>query len=255
MTNLKRTIVDKVVKPYNSSSFGTVKAKVVNFDNIRNRVDVEFQQPNSVGTMFLEKVPVAIGSTGVKSAGIVEGEYVWLTFINNSPLLPKVVGIADERYEVNTREKLRHIRQGVLMPNVGEVEEVEIEPLSSTLIDNGNEKYSKHSQYFTHRVEDRVTEFRKHVGYYGSNEVGITHHLNNSTIKVNDDGTIDVFTETNHGIKINPATNEISINSNKDLKIKSTNIVIESNNISIESSDELNITAPTINVKGVLNKL
>lgn len=254
MSNLKNKIIENVVKPYNNSSFGTVKGKVVNFDNLRNRVDIEFQQPNSTGTMLLEKVPVAIGSVGVKPCALLKGEYVWVTFINNSPLLPKVIGVADERYEVNTREKLRHIRQGTLMPKVNKDIDAELKPLSNTLLDIDNEEYSKHSEYFSHSVEDRVVEFRKKIGYYNENEVGLTHHLNNSTVKINDDGTIDIFTSTNHGIKINPTTNEILINSNNTLTIKSPDIVFEANNISIKSKNEINVTSPSIKIIGEVKK-
>lgn len=227
MASLKEQIIENVVKPLNNSSFGTLKGTVVNFDNYRNRADVEIQSPNGIGNMVLEKVPVCISNTGVKSNALLQGDYVWVTFLNGSPLLPKIIGIADEAYEVNTRESLRHIRQGSLMVDtVNLSSNVEITPLSETLLDEDNDSYNKHISYINFDVYEKASKFAQDIGYYGEEEIGITNPSNNSTVKVNDDGSIDIFSGTNHGIRVNPNTNEIIINSNKDIIINCSNLKI-----------------------------
>lgn len=259
--NLKDKILKEVVKPHTSSSWGTVKATVVNYDNVRNRVDVRFQEPRGVGEMLLEKVPIQIGSNGVHSSGLKKGDQVWISFINNSPLLPKVVGIADEMYEINTREQLRHVRKGSLLSTVtGNCEKPKAKLTS--VIDKSNDNIQKHYGFMSFDLRDKISDFRQNIGYYSNDEVGMSHPTNSSTVKIRDNGAVDIFTSTNHGVRVDPSTSTITINSNKGIVQNSNSIntnsktwtivcddiVIESNTLNINCNKSININSPSLKI-------
>lgn len=94
-----------------------IKGVVTSYNNIMNRASVEVDNRYGVGKRVLNGVPVQLGAGGVHSAGPFVGSEVWITFIGGNVYYPRIVSLADENYQYNTRETLRHKRKGALIPD------------------------------------------------------------------------------------------------------------------------------------------
>lgn len=224
MANLKQAIVDSVVQPYANSVFDTLLAEIVNYDTIKNRATIRFQNPKGTGTMELDNVPVQIGSGGIHSAGPFVGDHVWVSFQNKSPLHPKIVSLADEAYQYRTRERIKHSRKGAFIPDFicgregyRSTSTVNSQtPAIDDWFDLDNEDAAKYSDYQNVNPIEAMISRTVTLSYYGSEEPGITHPLNSSTIKVRNNGMIDIFVATNQGLRIDPYTKTINVIGNTE---------------------------------------
>lgn len=225
MNDLKTSIIEKIVEPNDNKKLCPTKAIVTYFDNFTNRATIKFQEPKGEGIFELEKVPVQMGAIGLHSVALKEGTEVWVTFMNYSPFLAKIVGIADEQYESNSREDLNHLEEGALIPNLNHIEECTQTSIYNDVVDRENNDIIKYNEYQKFNLEDAISDFLSELGYYKENEIGITNPNNHSTIKINDDGSIDIFTEDNIGIKIDQKNSKISINaSNLEINYKTLKV-------------------------------
>lgn len=272
--NLKKAIIDKVVQPHLNGSYNTVYAQVTQYDSVKNKASIEFQDAKSQGLMAIDNVPVQLGSGGVHSAGPFAGDHVWVTFANNSPLQPKIVALADENYNTSTREKLKHISQGTYVPdNISTrtnydsnsiIDTTNIQPMTNDWLDYNNTNPSKYISFSTLDPSQQVSNTDSSLGYYNAEEPGITHPLNASTIKIRNNGIIDIFVDGNQGIRIDPSAKTINFigTSEKhhvsDFSIYAdTSIDLSSNkDVSISSSNNVSITTGniwTLNATGSIN--
>lgn len=232
---IKNLITEKIVNPTLSSNFGFNKAEVLYYDNFRNRATIRLVDKN-VGKLELENVPIQI--SGFISNNISVGDLVDVMFINNSPLLPKIIGKCDEGYELYTRESIKHLKQGCLITdNINNVNiEEELEPLSEQWIDLDNTNNTKYFEYMNKDVEDEAFDLITSLGYYNKNEIGFTNPFNKSTIKVDNHGNILLFNGTNNGIKINLNNSSIDITTN-DLNVSCSNININTKSLIINGKE------------------
>lgn len=270
MSSLKECIMENVVKPHTNMNFGTIIAEVYELDNVTNRAKIIFKDPKGLGFINLENVPIQLGSGGVHSAGPLIGDRVWVTFLNNSPLCPKIISLADESYEVNTREKTKHTRKGAFIPDsiCSREEYNDIAVLDKLTLDSwfdeDNEDYSKYVSYEGIDAINTLTSATSTAAYYNAEEPGITHPLNSSTIKVRNNGMIDVFVATNQGIRIDPVTKSINFIGNSEKHhISNLSMFIDEkiditakNNISIATDKAMTISTLgewTINSKANIN--
>lgn len=221
---IKDKILNNVVDPRISSNFNFCKGKIVNYDNIRNRADVTIVDKN-IGTLLLESVPIQ--TTGFISSNIKKDDLVNIMFLNNSILLPKIIGKCDEGYELFTRQSYRHLKQGSLLIDTDSIEVEEISPMSDTWIVNDNTDINKYYEWFSKDIEDQASDLLLNLGFYSEGEVGFTNPSNKSTIKVDKEGNILIFTDTNNGIMIN--------SENKTINVYGNNININCNSININT--------------------
>lgn len=243
MSTLKDSIMENIVKPHTNMSFGTVLAEVYNYDNITNRAKIAFKDPKGTGFIKLENVPIQLGSGGVHSAGPFVGDHVWVSFMNNSPLYPKIVALADEAYQVNTREKTKHVRKGAFIPDSicersdynNTIVSLNNKPTIEDWFDYDNDDYGKYIDYKEENALNTLISETSSSAYYNAEEPGITHPLNSSTIKVRNNGAIDIFVATNQGIRVDPVTKTINFIGNSEKHHVS--------NLSVFSDEALDITA------------
>jgi hypothetical protein len=218
MSDLKKTIQKKILEPYNNNIFDTILAKVTAYDNLKNRATITFNDPKNTGAITLENVPVQLGSGGFHSAGPFPGDQVWVTFANKSLLQPKIVSLADERYQINTRNKLQHKKQGsYLTDRISNINDYnnnndfsDINPMYKKWLDIGNTDTGKYMDYNSEPIAELINSMMN-VSYYDTAEPGITHPNNSSTIKIRNNGVIDIFVATNQGIRIDPSNSTINI--------------------------------------------
>ena len=117
MNPLHEAIKEKIVQPMLKERLHTLRGKIVAYDNKLNRANVEIDNPYGVGKRTLEHVPLQIGSGGVHSAGPFVGDDVWVAFVDGNILNPKIIVLADEQYEHNTRQRMQHRRKGAFLPD------------------------------------------------------------------------------------------------------------------------------------------
>lgn len=253
---LKEAIINNVIEPYNRASTGAVLAQVYELDDVTNRAKITFKDPKGTGFIKLENVPIQIGNGGMHSAGPLVGDQVWVTFINNSPLLPKIVSLCDENYEVNTREKTRHLRKGAFLPdsicdrsdykNTSTV--TTDTPTINDWIDDTNTDINKYINYKDTNPMDELVDATSYAAYYNTEEPGITHPANSSTIKVKNNGMIDIFVSTNQGIRIDPSTKTVNFICNSEKHHVSDLSVFASNSVNIDSAKDLNLKSDKISI-------
>lgn len=223
MADLKQGIINKVINPLNKTFYKPIRAIVVNYDNLRNMATIRFQEPNGRGVMQVDNVPVNFNA-GIKTTSLKNGDTVIVDFLNNSALTPRIVSLIDETYESTTRNDYTHLMQGGLMPCIKEcyTNTVENPMINDLTVENEIVDIMNFKRY---DLEKEIYKFGVNVGNYKDKDIGITNPYNKSTIIVKENGSIEIFTETNNGIIINPNDNSISINT--------INLNIDANNITI----------------------
>lgn len=233
---LSSQIERKIIKKNRIQQFNTLRATVTSYDNFRNRADIIFDSPNSSGKMVLEKVPVAIHGRGFKPLPLKKGDFVWVTFINNSPHLPKIISLADEDYEIGTRTEYNHLRSSSV--NVLDYEEtltsVEGGALS-LLLDENNDDITKHFEFMTHDINDEMINEYLDVGNYDDGSIGITNPATSTTIKSNKNGDIEINIPGGIGIFISNTNKNIYLRTSREINLKSTDLTVEANSINIKT--------------------
>lgn len=222
-----------------SATIGTI----TNYDSINNIADVL-----TTSNITLNSVPIA-NAPGIHSSAYQVGDIVYIIFINNSISSPKIISKADEVYAYNSRVKERHLRKGELFDLKIEQLEGDIEsPSSSKWIDTDNKSLIKYSKFFLkNSIEDADTEMFS-LGKFNGTDVGMYNPKTSSIIKIKDDGTINIFTETNNGIRINPKDKTIEIVGN-NLCIDNDNWTISSKNINIKADENISIETKNLKIK------
>lgn len=118
MNQLHQIIKDKVVQPMLRERMHPTKGTILFYDNQTNTATVEIPNITDQGKHRLTNVPVQTGSGGVHSAGPFVGDEVWVIFLGGNLFLPRIVSIADERYQDRTRaRRFRHERKGAYIPD------------------------------------------------------------------------------------------------------------------------------------------
>lgn len=235
MTDLKNKIQNNIIKPYLDGIFTTVKASVTSFDSYRNRANIKYRNPKGRGILEAKKVPIQIYSQGIYASTIEEGSMVWVSFENGSPLKPKIVGIIDESYELSTREKMKHILQGGLITREYEKKEPKIKNRINSWISDKSPGYANQIEYVNFDIEKKYLEIAEKLGYYEEKEIGLTHTVNGATIKITNEGNINIFTAINQGISISTSDNKITITSLNEIFLNSPNVKINTENINVSA--------------------
>lgn len=240
MASILRTIKDKVLTPEMTKTYNGVRnAEVVFSDNITNTASILIDDLSSSGKIVLKNVPIQIQSYGLHTIGLSEGDKVWVSFTNNSPLLPKIIGIADnDTYQSTTKSNLKHLTTGALDIVITDTENT-CTNMCEDLIDLGNTKIVKYLDFKNFNVESHASDFIASLGYYQNDEIGLTNPYNNSTIKISNNGCITVYMNGNQGIRIDPNNSSININCTDKIKITCNELDINSSTIKI-NGDETN---------------
>jgi hypothetical protein len=232
MSELSKAIKTKVLEPHLNQFYDMIKATILEYDNSHNRAKIKFDDPRGSGFIELEDVPVQLGSGGVSSSGPFIDDEVWISFENKNIFSPKIVSLCDEQFNNKTKERFNHSLQGAYLPEEEENTDIDFDgfmPLYNDWIDNDNNDYSLYTDYIIDPIEEMNTVLND-CKYYSTSELGLTHPFNRSTIKIKDNGNIDIFIEDSQGIRINTidkSINFFTINETHNVSnwtINSTNV-------------------------------
>lgn len=230
MSALVEALKQKVIEPYNRVTSELVTGQIMDYDSKTNLATVFYDDPKNGGIVAAELVPVQLPGTGVVASGPFPGDQVWLQFANGNFLKPKVVAIADEAYAVSSRSKTQHDDEGAFLTDyVTDAKNLTLFSVidyrsrasqssnTSRLQDAwssgggldqiSNKSYQKFST-------DEFTEDVKESAYYRTAELGMTHPSNSSTVKIRDNGIIDLFASSNCGARIDPNSRMVSLTGN-----------------------------------------
>ena len=74
---------------------------LVGYNNKMNTATIKFKNPNGIGYLYRENVPVSCNLGGISSSSPICGQRCIIMFTNGNILTPVVTGIADREYSEN----------------------------------------------------------------------------------------------------------------------------------------------------------
>ena len=239
---LRDKILNNVVKKYDSDKYSSTTGVVTKYYKDENSVDVSIKSKGTKN-LVLECIPLPIFARGVHSIPPKIGAVVLVTFTNNSVLQGKVVAIIDNGYKYSSRQTYSHIESGAYNCNIDFSKlksGYNFKSLSEYTIDKKNDDSFKYFNYVKRNpIEEFVNSVSK-LNQFQENDLGFIHPYNKSIVKIKDDGSIEIYTKNDLGIKIDP--------SNRMIELSSDNIHFKCNKWSI-SSDVIDFNCDEFNVK------
>lgn len=251
MSKFKKQIERNVLKPNISNKFSNLTGIVRSYNKYTNKASVEIRSSGDI--TILNDVPVILSTFGVIGPNLKDGDIVNISCSNDSLFNAKITGIVDDNYSSSKIYDLKKYR------NKGEFT-YNLEKKEGTILPRLNKRYSNesfHSNIYmysmstTYEVADEI--FDK-MSSFSDNDIGLINPISKSLIKIKDDGCIDVFSNNDSGIRIDPHNNTINffgdlISNNKKWKVISNNVEIISDKVNIDTN-ELTVKADNITING-----
>lgn len=182
--------------------FSDTTATILDYDIMFNTVKVKFLNPNGEGFICRDNVQLANSLGGTTGSGIYPGQRCTISFMKNNIYNPVVVGLNTNYYDKKTNSD----QGGFIISNINTKEPEKIKPMISDWIDEKNlddHKYNDDSYDYT--VTDASAETVTTINQldkYGNEDQGITSLKTKSTVKLRENGDIDIFVGNNTGLKI-----------------------------------------------------
>lgn len=234
-----RDKLQQEIKRNIESQVHSTKGVILEYSHKTNKATVKVRNPFKEGVLTYCDLQVPPPGTGITNAGPYRGDLVMIQFTNSDLRNPKITSLVDDNYYTNNREELqKHENQGAYVPDgIKEKEDLVLTPrtvFDDFYIEKADRKSLKSPEVTKELLEDESK--------YGLSEIGLTHPKNKSTIKIKDDGNIDIFSWLNQGIRINPvkklvmllsnrirllAVSKIELLSEKDIEVKGQRVYIE----------------------------
>lgn len=239
----KDKLIDNIIEPYSKTIFTTSIGEVIDFNIYKNTADIYVENLKGNSTTF-SNVPIQNIGEGVHLSPLEKGDKVYIQFNNDSVFQPKITGIVDESYKYLLKNKETHIRKGCLLSNIKRDLREITKKMSETWLDYNNKDKSKYKDFMDKNPIDSVLEKIGKKGFFVGKEVGIYHPKKSSIVKLRDDSSIDIFTSTNVGLRINAENKTIEVFG--DFSTKSENWSVISNNINICAEDKIILSGSEI---------
>ncbi|MCC0781737.1 hypothetical protein IR152_01030 [Clostridioides sp. ES-S-0108-01] len=240
---LKDKLIDNIVDPYSKTIFTTSIGKVIDFNICKNTADIYVENLKGNSATF-SNVPIQNIGEGVQLSPLEKGDKVYIQFNNDSVFQPKITGMVDESYKCLSKKRRNHIRKGCLLSNIKRDSREITKKMSETWLDYNNKDKLKYKDFMDKNPIDSVVEKIEKKGFFGGKEVGVYHPKKSSIVKLRDDSSIDIFTATNVGLRINAENKTIEIFG--DFSAKSENWSVISNNINICAEDKIILSGSEI---------
>lgn len=119
MNDLKKRMVEEIIKPELSKIATTTQGHVVKLDWTHMMADVIIKHPDGRGQYLLKSVPMQMGSGGLSQTGPFMGDKVVVAFKNGNILNPVVIGILETNFKQNqSPTRWKHERKGSVVPDM-----------------------------------------------------------------------------------------------------------------------------------------
>lgn len=193
--------------------FNDTTGTILAYNEITNTATVRFKNPNGEGTFRRENVPIANSLGGLCGSGIQVGQQCSISFRANNVYAPVITGVLTNFYQEKTSKD-----QGACLvdESILSVEKpTTILPMSAEWLDEDNQDPTKYlnaySNYADDNVDTKIYNLIRTLDKYSNKEQGITNLSTKSTVKLKENGDIDIFVANNIGIRVSPKDNSISL--------------------------------------------
>lgn len=212
-------IKDSLQNQINNSNriqFSDTTGTIISYDRTTETCKVKYLNPNGSGWIYRGNVSIANHSGGIASGSIFSGQKCSISFVNNNIYNPVIIGIPESYYkERNCSDQGAYLADDTVW-KVGTPEHIIAMDLNWINDDNsGVQKYENDSARYTDiDVNQTSMNLMTTLDKYDDNEVGLTNLKNKSTIKLRDNGDIDIFSSANVGLRICSETGNIKFYGN-----------------------------------------
>ena len=205
--------LNEQIQANNLRTYSDTTGIILDYDTITNRAKIKFYSPIGEGVMVRENVPISSQSGGFTQCGIHIGMQCNISFYNNNIYSPVITGINNSFYNDKTCSD-----QGACLvnENIKSIQKPkEIIPMSSQWLDENNQNESKYNNdlgmYQNIDVTTETMDMLIKLDKYTDTEQGITNLETKSTVKLRENGDIDIFVSNNIGIRISESNKKIYI--------------------------------------------
>lgn len=203
--------LNKQIQANNLRRYSDTTGTILNYDPITNRAKISFNSPIGEGIMIRENVPISSQSGGFTQSGIHIGAKCNIAFYSNNIYSPVITGINNSFYNDKTCSD-----QGACLvdESINAVTKPEgIIPMCSQWIDVNNQNRTKYSNdigdYQKSDITIETMDILNRLDKYETDEEGVTNLKTKSTIKLKENGDIDIFVANNIGIRISKINKQI----------------------------------------------
>lgn len=193
--------------------FSDTTGTILEYNEITNTATVRFNNPNGEGTFRRENVPIANSLGGLCGSGIAPGLQCSISFRSNNVYAPVITGLLTNFYQEKTAKDQGAylVDEDILFAEKPDV----ILPMSAEWLDEDNEDINKYinaySNYINQDVDTETYNLIRALDRYSNKEQGVTNLHTKSTVKLKENGDIDIFVANNVGIRISPKDGSINI--------------------------------------------
>ena len=199
-----RNTLQKQIQDYDRITFNGTTATILEYDKTTETCKIKFPNPNGDGYIYRGNVPIAGSTGGVATNGYSAGQQCSITFVNGNVFSPVITGVDNSRYIDRTNTDQGAYIASDEVYKVGTQEH--LIATSTNWIDDSNTDLTKYQNelgmYQDTEADQQAMELVATLDKYQDNEVGMTNLKNKSSVRLRDNGDIDVFTENNTGIRI-----------------------------------------------------
>ena len=197
----------------NLTKYTNTVGTITKINNITNTCTITFNNPNGEGMLVRENVPVSSNLGGFTSSGLKIGTICDISFSRGNIYAPVITGIVDSFYNQKTCTD-----QGCTLID-DEMKEFSFNEEITPMYEQWLLNKSEHDIIYSDAIEDfssidvneKIYNFMSEVDKYSENEIGITNLNTKSTIKLKENGDIDLFVSDNVGIRISKKNKKIYI--------------------------------------------
>lgn len=213
--SLIKDSLQKQIENNNRLQFSDTTGTILSYDKTTETCTIKYLNPNGDGYMYKNGVTMSNISGGVSPSGIFPGQKCSISFINNNIYCPVIRGVIDSYYsERNSKDQGAYIADDDVW-KTGTPEHI-IAMNLDWIDDNPNlSKYENDgSRYNNIDIDEKSMDLVTSLDKIDADEVGIVNLKNKASVRLKDNGDIDVFTENNIGIRICKSTGNIKLYAN-----------------------------------------
>ena len=218
-----RDKLNEQINNYNNVKYGDTIAVIDKFNHITNTADIHFNDPNSGAIHYAKNVSYKVQQGGMATAAPSVGTKCWISFLSNNLLTPVITSLCDDYYHKNSYSKKTNTNSGAYISSYEVLDTdttIETTPMIKDYYVNiKKEEFEEYSNVdIIKKTQQQIMESDK----YKPTENGVTDIITKSTVKMDEDGNINIFVNNNAGIKVCPMTGSVEIYG--QLKVNGVNI-------------------------------
>lgn len=215
MSLIKNSLQEQI-NNNNRVQFSDTTGTILSYDRTTETCKVKYLNPNGSGFIYRGNVTIANHTGGLASGSIFAGQKCSISFINSNIYNPVITGIPESYYSARSCSDQGAFIADDTIFKVGT--ETHTVAMNLDWINDSNNDlglYENSSARYTDVDVNQVSmSLITTLDKYEDNEVGLTNLKNKSTIKLRDNGDIDIFTSANTGIRICKDTGNIKFYGN-----------------------------------------